>query len=313
MAEVDPGGIADGITRRVVRGHELVIFTGDKPGLGRVSAVDDLSSREQEEPPLRVALAVAWLVGSAGAVLVGLVIARQAVRPLGEAMAMQRRFVTNASHELRSPLTVLHLRAQVLSSHLPPGTPADFEAGMQRLVRDSEAAGEVVTDLLRSAQFEARPSVGQSVDLWRLVRDVVQSLGPLADRRGVLLTDERTDAVHRSGAHTRGASAALRRAVLALVDNAVAHSEPGGRVTVRVDVRRDQVAVSVQDDGLGIDLNQAEQLFSRFRRGTSEGEGMRFGLGLALVDEVARAHGGTVEVENQPGSGAAFTLLLPRS
>jgi signal transduction histidine kinase len=311
LAALDPVALGDGFTRRVLAGHELVVYTRDKD-IGRVSAVHDLTSREREAPGLIRSVVLAMLVGSVGAVVVGVGIARQAVRPFGQAMAMQRRFVTDVSHELRSPLTVLQLRAHMLDSHLPPGASKEFAANLRRLVRDAEATGEVVMDLLRSAQFESRPEAGQEVEVWPVVCDVVDSLRPLADQRRVRLAAELTDDAAGAPATVVGAPAALRRAVLALVDNAIQHSAAAGDVSATVDVDVERVMITVRDDGPGIDLAEAEDVFARFSRGTSAGKERRFGLGLALVDEVARAHGGSIEVTNRPGEGAAFTLRLPR-
>jgi signal transduction histidine kinase len=312
LAAIDPAALGDGVTRRVLAGHELVVYTRTKD-IGRVSVVHDLSDRELEAPALILSLAIAMLVGSVGAVVVGVAIARHAVRPLGQALALQRQFVTDVSHELRSPLTVLELRAEMLGSRLPPDAPREFAAGLGRLVRDAQATGEVVTDLLQAAQFENRPDTGQRVEVWLVVSDVVDSARPLADERGVRLTAHRGDGPAVATAAVLGAPAALRRAVLALVDNALHHSAAGGEVSVRVDADGERVAVTVQDDGPGIDLGEAEDLFARFSRGTAAGQDRRFGLGLALVDEVTRAHGGSIEVTNRPGEGAGFTLLFPQA
>jgi signal transduction histidine kinase len=137
----------------------------------------------------------------------------------------------------------------------------------------------------------------------------------------------------------RGAPTALRRALTALVDNAIAHSERGG--VVRVVLHADPgagpgdaepdgpdgpgglsgrggpsgpVRVIVQDEGEGLDPADATSLRQRFARGAagSTGGGRRFGLGLALVDEVMRAHHGRLEITGAHGEGSSFTMLIPR-
>jgi signal transduction histidine kinase len=111
-----------------------------------------------------------------------------------------------------------------------------------------------------------------------------------------------------------GVRSALRRAMLALVDNALEHSHPGGTVTLRVRATGDRTHIEVVDEGDGMDPAQAEQLMARFARGRPQAVGhrRRFGLGLALVGSVAAAHGGTLAVHSIPGSGATVSMAIPR-
>jgi signal transduction histidine kinase len=294
----------------VKSGRELTIRTGDRD-IGRVSAVYDLSPGELEERRLLLSLAVAGLVGVVGAAAVGAVIGRKAVRPLGEAIALQRRFVADASHELRTPLTVLATRAQLLRRHLKGTAGPEQDAELDRLVRDASTLGEVVTDLLLAAELQRWPHRADLVDVAALAGEVSESLRLLAAERGVDLSSTLRDPDGSPVPLVRGIEAALRRAVTSLVDNAIAHTAPGGHVVVGV--RRDAgaVLVGVVDDGEGLDPKEAGRLVARFHRGTSGEPGRRFGLGLALVDEVARAHHGTLVIDGEPGAGAAFTLRLP--
>jgi two-component system, OmpR family, sensor kinase len=303
---IDPRALPDGVTRLVRAGRELVVWTGTK-GARRVSAVYDLSPREQEEHRLMISLAAASLLGIIGAAVVGLVIGVRAVRPLGRAMALQRRFVADASHELRTPLSVLQLRAQLLRRHLLPTEPTARIAELDRLVRDAKALGDVVNDLLLAAELEHSPHAGERIDVRAVAGEVVDSLQPLAGEKEVDLTlagDTRDTVV-------QGSPAALRRAISSLVDNALAHTPAGGHVRVSVTGPDAEAVVAVQDDGEGLDPAQVSRLFERFARGTGNDQGRRFGLGLALVDEVARAHGGHLDIDGEPGRGASFVLRLP--
>ncbi len=110
-----------------------------------------------------------------------------------------------------------------------------------------------------------------------------------------------------------GAPAALRRALVALVDNAISHT-PEGSVVVRVTGDDDVVRIAVADDGEGLDPADTQRLTERFSRGASgSGQSRRFGLGLALVDEVVRAHEGHLELTGAIGQGATATMVLPRA
>ncbi len=315
VSAVDPAQQPDGASRLTVGGQELALWTGDR-SFGRLSAVVDLTPRESERNRLMVSLGVAALLGIAGAAAVGALIGRRAVRPLGEALVLQRRFVADASHELRTPLTVLHTRAQLLRRSLGSGPGGDARAGaeLDRLVQDARNLGDVVTDLLLSAELQHRPQHGEPVDLSVLATDVVASLGALADQRSVQLTGPPPGPL--GGTTVVGVEPALRRAVSALVDNALAHTRAGGHVAVTVatdGTSGEEVTLTVSDDGEGLDPAEAQELGRRFSRGTARDSGRRFGLGLALVDEVARAHGGRLQVAGARGEGASFSLRLPRS
>ncbi|RAN94237.1 sensor histidine kinase [Micromonospora noduli] len=267
----------------------------------RWAVAADLAPLRQRQEQLGVALLVA---GLAGALAAAALLARRAVAPLATALALQRRFVADASHELRTPLTVLHTRAQLLLRRARTRPPEQLTDQLEQLVADTRALGEVVEDLLVAAA-EQQPPPDTVVDLAEVAREVVASMSVYARERDIELRVEATGA-----ALVRGARAALRRALTALVDNAVGHVAVGGHVTVIVRHRDGRVAADVTDDGVGLDPAEADRLLGRFAHGT-DGTGRRFGLGLALVQQVARAHGGSLEVGGAPGHGATFTLLLP--
>lgn len=306
---IDPRRLTDGAASIGIDGRDVEVFTGDRR-IGRVSAVFDRRADELERQRLEAALLVAALVGVLGSLLLGAIIGRRAVRPLGSALALQRRFVADASHELRTPLTVLHTRAQLVRRHLRGQVDQASAVELDQLVVDAGVLGEVVSDLLVAAEAGGRNGGGLSVDLSSVADAVVESMRGIASERGVTL-----QAAHGDGSTTvLGAAVAIRRAVSSLVDNALAHTPPGGHVRIEVEPADDAVVVTVVDDGEGLDPATAGQLVQRFARGAgTAGTGRRFGIGLALVDEVARAHGGSLLVDGEPGRGARVGLRLPRS
>lgn len=162
--------------------------------------------------------------------------------------------------------------------------------------------GDLVDDLLYAASLDARPDVGELVDLGDVARDVVELEQVRAVDRGLRLTLQALDVPA-----VRGVEGALRRAVGALVDNALRHAEHEVCVVVEQD-GPDTVRVRVSDDGPGIPAEQAEHLFDRFYRGADDGRG--FGLGLALVRDVVDNHGGSVAVQPLE-RGSCFTVVLP--
>jgi two-component system, OmpR family, sensor kinase len=302
-------------------GREFQVQT-QRHGGDVLQAAYDLTDQEQERSRLLAALSIAEGTGVGAAWLVGAVLARRAVAPLGDALARQRRFVADAAHELRTPLTLLHTRVQLLerAARQRGGDPLAAEA--QAVLADSRRLREVIDDLLQAADRNRTPDRRTAVDLGRLAEDVVAAATAHAEQQGVRLALggtpaalDRTGPGHDPAATVVGVESALRRAIAALVDNALGHTDAGGSVTVtvgrRVDRGRPMVTVQVADTGVGLDPDGASALFERFARGQETGDRRRFGLGLALVQDTIVNHHGRVEVAGQPGVGASFTLLLP--
>ncbi len=210
---------------------------------------------------------------------------------LEAARAGERRFLADASHELRTPVTTLLGNAEFAARH-----GADPEV-LEELVRDSRRLARLVDDLLvleRAGAPSASPE-GGAVDLAGVVGEVVAT----HDGRVVASADAGPVLV-------RGDASELARALENLVENALVHGPHGGAVTVSLVRHDERVRVTVQDEGPGPDPADAERLFERFWRGPGASGRPGSGLGLSIVAAIVRRHGGTVEVD-----GSAFTVDLP--
>jgi signal transduction histidine kinase len=257
------------------------------------------------------------VIGIGAVVFAGLVswiIARRAVRPLGDALRLQREFVADASHELRTPLAVLDARIQVLERRLagsPPPSAAEAAITVSELRSDSRALVDIVDDLLLAAggdDAEVEPVTAGPV-----IVAAVDSLRILAGERDVRLSVDVDDV-----ARVRIPTAGLRRCVVALVDNAVSHSPLGGAVAVTAVREGDRLRLEVVDEGSGIQGISPERVFDRFAHSTpAAAEGPTsparpsFGIGLALVREIAIRHGGRVRVLRTSAAGTTMALELP--
>lgn len=246
------------------------------------------------------------VLGLIGVVLLGVVAwiaARRSVRPLGEALRLQRNFVADASHELRTPLTTLSSRIQVLQRRQERGEP--IGETIVELRRDAAMMTDVLNDLLLAAEGGTGPA-GEPASVVTAVTTAVESLRPLADEAGVALTiDSRQDPA------VSLPSVTLVRLVVALVDNAVQHSPAGSSVVVGVSAQDGSAAIRVTDRGSGIHGIEPAAVFQRFSRSAESGRRRGFGLGLSLVRDVAVRAGGSVEVESTSDAGTTFLLRLP--
>ena len=257
-----------------------------------------------------VALAVIGVGAIVFAAVISFLIARRAVRPLGQALALQRAFVADASHELRTPLAVLDARLQLLQRRLAADDPS--AATVAELRDDAAALIGIVGELLAAAGGEADDGE-RATDAAADTAAVMASMRLLAAERGVVIAFTAPDELR-----VAMPTVSFRRCVTALVDNALAHTPDGGSVEVGLAAVGDGVALTVSDHGPGIRGIAPERVFERFAHsdpGDADGLPRRrgFGIGLALVRDVAARNGGTVRVDHTGPDSTSFVLELPRA
>lgn len=219
-----------------------------------------------------------------------------------------RRFLADASHELRTPLTSIRGYAELFRRGADQ-RPDDLRLSMRRIEDEAARMGVLVEDLLLLAHVDRTRALELApVDLTTLVRDAAADAGAHASQYPI--TIEAPDGVVVSGDEAR-----LRQAIGNLVSNAVTHTPPGTAIELQVAQEGRWGVVSVRDQGPGLDRETLEHSFDRFWRGDQSRSRARggAGLGLAIVDAVARAHGGAVAAENAGTGGARFVLRVPLS
>ena len=222
--------------------------------------------------------------------------------------ARLRRFVSDASHELRTPVTTIRGYAE-LYRHGGLAEPAELDQAMRRTEQESVRMASLVDDLLLLARLdEGRPLARDAVDLGVLGIDAA------ADARAVA-PDRVVSADVAEGVTVDGDEDRLRQVVGNLVGNALAHTPAGTPVSVRVRNGGALAIVEVHDDGPGMTPEVAARAFERFSRADASRsrDAGGSGLGLAIVRAIVIAHGGDVALESAPGTGTTVRVALPKA
>jgi two-component system phosphate regulon sensor histidine kinase PhoR len=216
------------------------------------------------------------------------------------------------AHDLRSPLSTIQLRTQMMLKGLRGGFSNAATAELTRMSRSVDDMVQMINDFLEIAQFE-----GGGFQLERnllsaawVVSEAMEEFRPLADAKGITLGPVQSDgSTLVAGDHRR-----LAQVVGNLIANAIKFSAVGGKVSARVTTEMDWVETVVQDEGAGIDEAAQAALFQKYSRVAQAGPAVQgTGLGLMIVREIVEAHGGTVGVRSSPGSGSSFWFRLPRA
>jgi two-component system, OmpR family, sensor kinase len=223
---------------------------------------------------------------------------------LREVLDQQQAFMADAAHELRTPLTAVSLQAELLAR---AESPADAAEALVELQHGVARSAKLVERLLTLARLDAASGrdAAAPTDLSALLQRALAERQVLARTRGLDLRAEVEPAVIVDGYANQ-----LQSLVENLLDNALRHTPQGGRITVSLTPRRREICLVVQDTGPGIPVHERERVFDRFYRvpGTQVAGS---GLGLAIVQRVVQLHGGSIEIADAPGGGAAITVRLP--
>lgn len=222
----------------------------------------------------------------------------------------QKRFISDAAHQLRTPLAGLKSQTELA---LHEAKEPALVARLQRVHQSASRSAHLVNQLLTLARAEPESAGLQDrepVDLERLAREVTAEMVPRALAAGVDLGFGSPDAAATSGAtQVRGIGLLLREALVNLIDNAIRYAGRNATVTVRVRSGPSDVVMEVEDNGLGLSVDDRERVFERFVRATQDGNGC--GLGLAIVREIVERHAGQVTLHAAQPHGLLARVSLP--
>jgi two-component system, OmpR family, sensor histidine kinase CiaH len=280
------------------------------PPIGYVQGGFVLTLHDQQSNSLIAAVVVVAVVGLIGAALVTLVVTGDALVPIRRSFAAQRRFVADASHELKTPPAIIRANAEVLEREslvTDDGRPLVAD-----IVTETDRLSRLVGDLLQLASADATGLVIERVriDLGAVAADTVRQTQALAAEHDVTLRDESptADVTVVSGDRDR-----LTQLILILLDNAIDHAPPATAVVVSVRRSGRRVELTVADQGPGVPPAERARVFEPFTRlpGVRRDRAGGTGLGLAIARRIVVAHDGTIAVHDAPGGGARFVVSLP--
>jgi signal transduction histidine kinase len=234
---------------------------------------------------------------------------RYTIRQL-ELAQLKSSFVSNVSHELKTPIALIRLAVETLEMGRV-STEADRAKFLGTIGRETMRLSRLVDNILDFARLEAGQKVFrfESVDVVELIRETLESFRLRLEDQGFAVTVDLPDSLPRA----RADATALTHCLLNLLDNAIKYSRQRREVRVSAEAQGEFVAISVADRGIGISPVDQRRIFEKFVRVETglvhDVKGA--GLGLSLVDQIMRAHGGRVEVASVLGEGSTFTLLVP--
>jgi signal transduction histidine kinase len=220
-----------------------------------------------------------------------------------------RRFVADASHELRTPISVIRGEADVALSH--DRAPAEYRESLAIVLDESRRLSRLVDDLLNLARADAGHVKLQVREFYfnDLLAECCRSVQALAAARQILLECQGSDDIP-----FHGDEELMRRLIVNLLDNAIRYTPRGGQVRASLNANGSELRIQVSDTGSGIAPEAVPHVFERFYRADQARSRQNggFGLGLAIVKGIAESHKGEVGLTSRPGVGTTFTVTLPR-
>jgi signal transduction histidine kinase len=250
-----------------------------------------------------IAFAALFLVAAGGFFLV-----RKSTTPIERSIEFMRRFMADAAHELRTPITILRTRAEVALQQ--PREAANYVSALRSVEAEARRLGSIVDSLLVLARADAgeRQIEKERIFLDDIALDAAGAAQVVARQKNVMvMVDEFEEAP------VDGDPSLLRQLIMIVLDNAVKFTDAGGQVHVRVSMHEGAPTFAVEDTGIGIKQEELSRVFQRFFRGeTARSRTDGAGLGLSIASWIAREHGAEISLSSEPGKGTKVIVTFPR-
>jgi two-component system sensor histidine kinase TctE len=227
---------------------------------------------------------------------------------LKKSLGQSEEFIAEAAHRVRTPLATVRTQAELTLHRVDRD---ENRVALREMIRAIDESSRAAGQLLDHAMVTFRTDYleVQNFDLRVLVVDLVENMRPIADLKDIVLDLEQGDPIRMMGD-----SILIQNAVRNLIDNSIKYSSSESLIRLRFDHENEKIGLIIQDEGIGFPTENTVDLTKRFVRGSNVGGRIGSGLGLTIADDVARAHGGSLSLQNEAkGSGACVTLYFPSS
>ncbi|MDY6368164.1 MAG: HAMP domain-containing sensor histidine kinase [Clostridia bacterium] len=270
----------------------------DKGGYKLVAFIDESLLNANLNTMLKYML----IIGAAGIVVIFFIsffLAKRIVKPLEENDAKQRMFVSDAGHELKTPVAVINANADLLSREIGENK------WLNNILYENQKMSALITDLLNLSRAESATALFESIDLSRLVLGEALPFESIAFEKGLTVNEDIDEGICVSGNPTQ-----LKQLTSIFIDNAIRHGD-GGEITVRLKAAKKHATLSVENKGKEIPKQIREKLFERFYRADESrtGEIGHYGLGLAIAKAITESHKGKIGINCENGKVIFYSVL----
>lgn len=280
------------------------------PVIAAVTLLKDLGDEKRMLKALRFVIFIGIAAGIVLSVIAGFFLAGRSLVPIRRSWDKQQQFVADASHELRTPTTVIQAQTELLFRH-PRHTIEQESENIANVLKESKRMGKLIEDLLTLARSDSDQLQihSNTFPLGPLLEDIAQQFRYLAETKSITI---RTDI--QEGTVFRGDEGRIRQLIVILLDNALKYTPADGTIELHCRKSSNLVHLVVRDSGCGIDQEHISRIFERFYRvniSRSRTEGGT-GLGLSIAKWIVEAHDGDIRVQSELAKGTTFHITLPQ-
>lgn len=229
------------------------------------------------------------------------------LHPIKKTMDEQKRFVSDAAHELKTPLTALKTSLEV--SLMDKKLDHKAKKILQENLTDVNSLEKLTQNLLQLAQANNHNLQFKPVSLEKIINQAIKKINPLASKKQIKIKFKKLTQDYK----IPGDETSLINLLVIFLDNSVKYSHSETKIAVTVQGLKNSVQVKISDNGIGIEEKHLPFIFNRFYRIDNSRTGSGYGLGLSVAQKIIKQHHGSVKVESQPGKGTTFTLQFPTS
>lgn len=270
---------------------------------------NDKSDQEERMHQLIIHLLLVGLVCSLLSFFASFFLAKHAIKPIQTSLEQQNNFVSDASHELRTPITIIQTNLDIIKGAPRHETIADNEKWLNNIQDETTAMTELINSLLFLARADANQQLMEKefFPLNPTILDAIHPFEVIAKRQNITLTTDMNGPVTALGDATR-----LKQVLTILIDNAIRHTPEHGSVIAGCHTKDDAIYITITDTGEGIAKENQHKIFDRFYQVDESRHKGGSGLGLSIAKWIIEQHGGSISVSSTLGSGTIFTIKLPK-